>query len=468
MRDPGRIVIIGAGPTGLGAAYRLEELGFENFLVLEAKGFPGGLAASYVDSKGFVWDVGGHVQFSHYSYYDDVLDRVMPKGWLNHARSAWVWTCGRFVPYPFQYNLRHLAREQRERALAGIQRVSGERRESKTETFADWITATFGQGLAEIFMIPYNEKVWGFPLNRLGSSWIADRVPPPDPERIKRGLDGDRDDDTWGPNRTFRFPETGGTGAIWKAVSGVIDPSRILFNMPVDSVDLRNRKLVLSNGSDLVYDHLVTTIPLDFFCAIAEGLESTVREAARQLVYSSCHIIGIGLRGPEPRTLAGKCWIYFPDANSPYYRVTVFSHYSPNNVPEGGSHWSLMAEVCETAFRPVDLEDIQSDVLSAMREDQLINEVNEVVSIWHRLEPHGYPTPFLGRDRVLGQLLPALEVMHVSSRGRFGAWKYEVSNQDHSFMQGVELADRLLGRGEEVTLHRPDDVNSGRFKKTCE
>jgi protoporphyrinogen oxidase len=464
MKDPGRLVIIGAGPTGLGAAHRLEEAGFEEFLVVEAKGFPGGLASSYRDENGFTWDVGGHVQFSHYSYYDEVLDQVMGEEWLNHKRSAWVWTGGRFVPYPFQYNLRYLTEHQQQKALDGLRYVTDSSKRSRAANFAEWIEATYGRGLAEIFLYPYNEKVWGFPLETLDVGWVGDRVPPPDPGRIERNLATGRDDNSWGPNQSFRFPRFGGTGAIWKAVAAAIHPSRLLLDTPVDSIDLNNRSLTLRNGSALMYDHLITTIPLDLFCAMADGLGPEIREVAAELVSSACHIIGIGLRGPEPSVLTGKGWIYFPDSNSPYYRVTVFSHYSPDNVPSGGEYWSLMAEVCETPFRPVDQKHIRSQVIAAMKEDRLIPDGGEVVSVWHRRESHGYPTPFLGRDQVLKRLLPSLEKHRVFSRGRFGAWKYEVSNQDHSFMQGVELVDRLLGRGPEVTLNNPDLVNSGHFR----
>ena len=90
----------------------------------------------------------------------------------------------------------------------------------------------------------------------------------------------------------------------------------------------------------------------------------------------------------------------------------------------------------------------------------------EVVSVWHRREEHGYPTPFLGRDAALAGIRAELERHGVYSRGRFGAWQYEVSNQDHSCMQGVEVVDRILGIDEEeVTITRPDRVNSGAFLK---
>src|SRR5258708_38936520 len=67
-----KIVIVGAGPAGLGAAYRLAELGHDDWEVFERDDHVGGLASSYTDEHGFIWDHGGHVMFSHYSYFDDI------------------------------------------------------------------------------------------------------------------------------------------------------------------------------------------------------------------------------------------------------------------------------------------------------------------------------------------------------------------------------------------------------------
>jgi len=151
--------------------------------------------------------------------------------------------------------------------------------------------------------------------------------------------------------------------------------------------------------------------------------------------------------------------------NSPYYRVTLFSNYSPNNVPHPGAEWSLMAEVAESPEKPVDQNTVEQEVRDALHADGLLPDPQAVLSTAHRRLPQGYPTPFLGRDAVVDPILRALERVDIFSRGRFGAWKYEVGNQDHCFAQGYECVERLLHRGGpdfEPTLFMPNVVNAQR------
>jgi len=136
--------------------------------------------------------------------------------------------------------------------------------------------------------------------------------------------------------------------------------------------------------------------------------------------------------------------MYFPEGDTPFYRVTVFSNYSRYNVARPGAQWSLMAEVSESPAKPVQQETLVEEVIAGFRRCGFIGAETPVVTRWHRRLPFGYPTPWLGRDEVLDQVQPVLESRGILSRGRFGAWKYEVSNQDHSAMQGVEAIDRLL------------------------
>ena len=467
MTDPGRVLIIGAGPTGLGAAYRLHELGVGDFVVLEAEATPGGLAASYIDARGFTWDMGGHVQFSHYAYYDQVLDKALGNRWLWHERESWIRIRNRFVPYPFQNNIHRLDPADRDHALAGLEEARSRREgQGRPANFSSWINQTFGDGIAGMFMHPYNLKVWGYPLEELDAGWIDDRVALPDLDRIKDNIAQGRDDVSWGPNRRFRFPAEGGTGAIWGEVARLLPAERLNFGQRVVQIDLDARLVRLEDGQQHRFDVLLSTMPLDVLAAMAGPLAPEVRQASRSLRYSTVHVLGVGLRGARPHEFSTKCWMYFPESHSPYYRVTVFSNYSPRNVPGGDSYWSLMAEVCESPKKPVDAERLQETVLTAMRQDGLLPAGTDVVSFWHGRASHGYPTPFLGRDLVLDQILPALEARRVFSRGRFGGWKYEVSNQDHSFMQGVEWADLVVGGGCETTFRDPHRANSGVFLRT--
>jgi protoporphyrinogen oxidase len=436
MKDPGRILILGAGPTGLGAAYRLQELGFNDFLVVEAQENAGGLSRSYVDPQGFTWDLGGHVQFSHYRYYDEALDRALGDAWIHHQRESWIWIKRRFVPYPFQYNLHRLDPEDRDRAVKGLEQTARNGQRGEARDFRQWIDATFGEGIADLFLYPYNLKIWGYPLEMLGSHWMGERVAVPDLERVRRNIQENRDDVSWGPNNTFRFPARGGTGAIWEAVAKRIEPARLLFGVVVVGVDLPGRQALLANGRRLNYEALITTQPLDLLCTMCDGLAPEARSAAAALMHSSVHVVGVGLSGGKPETVGKKCWMYFPEANSPYYRITVFSNYSPSNVP-GSEYWSLMAEICESPYRPVDMDGLRSWALRAMRDDGLIPRGTEIASYWHKRLEYGYPTPIRARDELLACILPVLEKHRVFSRGRFGAYKYEVSNQDHSFMQAL-------------------------------
>jgi protoporphyrinogen oxidase len=109
--------IVGAGPTGIGAALRLLELGHRDFVLIDAADTPGGLASSFTDPQGFTWDLGGHVQFSHYRKFDEYMDLALPpEDWLWHERESWIWFKDRFIPYPFQNNLHRLAPEERWRS----------------------------------------------------------------------------------------------------------------------------------------------------------------------------------------------------------------------------------------------------------------------------------------------------------------------------------------------------------------
>lgn len=457
------MLIVGAGPTGLGAAWRLDQLGHRDWLLCEAEGEAGGLASSVVDEHGFTWDLGGHIQFSHYDHFDGLMDDLLgPDGWLHHERASWVWTRGAFVPYPFQLNLHRLPPADRDACVAGLaERPAVARRPTH---FGEWIDGSFGAGIARLFLRPYNFKVWAYPPEDLSWGWIGDRVATVDLERVRENIRLGRDDVSWGPNNRFRFPARGGTGVVWRTLAARLadkHPGRLRMGRRLVRLDTASRTARFADGAAVAYERVLSTLPLDTLVGLSD-LAPALGPALRDLRYSSTHVIGVGLHGRPGPHLAGKCWMYFPGADCPFYRVTVFSHYSPNNVPDAARYWSLMAEVSESRVKPVDARHVAAETVAGLVSTGLIAGVDAVHHTWHRRLEHGYPTPSLGRDPALAVVLPALEAHDIWSRGRFGAWKYEVSNQDHSFAQGLEAVEHWLLGARELTLHEPDTVNARR------
>ncbi|MGO8764074.1 MAG: protoporphyrinogen/coproporphyrinogen oxidase [Limisphaerales bacterium] len=454
-----KIVIIGAGPTGLGAARRLEELGRHDWELLEAGSEAGGLAASFVDEKGFTWDIGGHVQFSHYDYFDRAMEEFLGKeGWLHHQRESWVWMRDRFIPYPFQNNIHRLPAEDLDKCLGGLVEIT-RNGQVKPGNFREWILATFGPGLAEVFMLPYNFKVWAYPPEMMNAVWVGERVAVTDLKRVLHNLAHRKDDVSWGPNNMFQFPKYGGTGAIWRECAKRLPQERLRYNAKVESIDLTRHTVTVAGGETLDYDGLVSTIPLRELIKLS-GQTQFTELAGRGLLSSASNIFGIGLKGAPPEELRTKCWMYFPEDNCPFYRVTVFSNYSPNNVPDIRNYWSLMAEVSESPCKAVHQKTLLEDVIQGAINTRLIPSRDAIVSTWSYRAGYGYPTPGLTRDEALAEMIPFFEKHGVFSRGRFGLWKYEVSNQDHSFMQGVELVERLVNGREEITANDANLANS--------
>ena len=452
------ILILGGGPTGLGAAHRLEELEFTDWLLLEQAGHLGGLAGSEVDDQGFVWDFGGHVLFSHYEYFDNLLDGLLDEQWISHEREAWIWMRERWIPYPFQNNLWRLPSIDLKRCVQGLETIQDAPDGNEAQNFDDWILSSFGEGIADTFMRPYNFKVWAYPTDHLSTDWTGERVAEVDKDRILADIDSQTDRKSWGPNSVFRFPESGGTGSIWRELGNRLPQGKIEKEMKVSEINPKSRVVTCESGESFKYGKLISTIPVTKLLENIHG-EEELQSLASSFKWSSTHVVGVGIDGKVPEDLKSKCWMYFPEDNVPFYRATVFSNYAPANVPRPGNQWSLMCEISESLLKPVNHDEVILNSIDGLKEIGLISESANIVSTWKKFLPHGYPTPFIGRDEILETVDRGLQKLGIFSRGRFGGWKYEVSNQDHSLMQGVECINALLLGEKELTYYFPEVVN---------
>ncbi|MCA1822983.1 MAG: NAD(P)/FAD-dependent oxidoreductase [Mycobacteriales bacterium] len=446
--DP-RIVIIGAGPTGLGAGYRLNELGYDDWVIVEANDYVGGLATSFTDDAGFTYDIGGHVMFSHYRYYDELVERLMGDDYTVLNREAWVWMQERFIPYPFQTNIKDLEPETVLDCLMGV--ITAQRNEHSPTNFREWVLAVMGEGIAKHFMLPYNFKVWATPPELMNYVWIGERVATVNVEDLLRSVLFDKPETQWGPNSTFKYPLHGGTGFLYEGMRRYVE-HKLELSCPVVSVDTVDKVVRTGDGRQWPYDVLLNTMPLNRLIASTQSVPDAVRRAARDLGWSGSHIVGIGVDRPA---LTSKNWIYFPEPDVPFYRVTYLSNYSPNLTPKP-DQTIFLTETSHSRHKPEDATTIVDRVVDGLVETGLMEDGDRelVESRWLCSPAMSYPVPTVGRDNALGTIQTWLREQEVWSRGRFGAWLYEIGNMDHSAMQGVEFVNAVL-HGEPETVWIP-------------
>ncbi|VDN57422.1 unnamed protein product [Dracunculus medinensis] len=462
-----KIVVIGCAPTALGFAHRLHELQTFNdlakdieLLVLEKESFPGGLSCSVKDEKGFLWDMGGHITFNHnFPYYERAVTSALPE-WNKLKRNCQVDINYMFdeegihlVPYPAQFAIPLFPEKIKRKCLEDLMKRFDKNgdilsTEEASHSFDGWILKHFGPTILDNFFKLYTKKVWTVETTEMSSNWVGTRVAMLPMKKLEQLCAASEDelrnaDFGWGPNAYFTFPKYGGTGAVWNAIANQLPSKWLKYNSEVIKIDTKRKKLTYEEKvgnrreeNTIDYDILVNTGPID---QLVSSITSSIKLNLR---FNKVCVIGVGLKQPMTSFLQQFTWLYFPDPSVPFFRVTIFSKYG-EVTPDNNKFWSLM---CECA-RPIDDETTESE-FRKLTIDGLIKksmiESDQIVSVYSIILPYGYPIPTVQRDSTLSRIHQFLEERNIYSRGRFGGWKYECSNQDHCFMQGKELIDRII------------------------
>lgn len=445
------LLICGAGPTGLGAAWRMEELKSEqgldtNWHMVEGSEGPGGMATS-AHENGFIWDIGGHVLFSHYDYFDNLIDELVEE-WNTVVPIRGAWMRDRFVPFPVQRNIHRLPEDECSACLEGLGQVAANDSGNNGDTLKDYLLANFGTGLYKSFLEPLNNKMWAADPSKMSHVWTSARsgssvqnVPSADYERIKNNIKENSDDPAWSADTRIKYPRHGGTGSIWNGLADKLPTDKQIYNTRITSIDSAKKEALMNTGQTINYENLITSMPIDTLLRSLSD-RPDLEKLADEFQPAAVDIVGLGISGTIPKALEGVCFLYVPEEDLPFWRLTILSNYSPEVAPKGT--WSILCEVNSSRDRSKPEGDIVSAVMAGLRKLGFLEDSKDVITQWHRSLTHGYPVPLVNRDIVLDKVQNELELMNIFSRGRFGAWKYEESNQDHAFMQGVEAVDSIV------------------------
>jgi len=490
-RESHPVVIIGAGPTGLSAAYHLGD----DALLVEQNHRVGGWCRS-IETGGFTFDYAGHIMFSNEPYVHELYQRLLGDNvhWQN--REAWIYSKRVFTRYPFQGSLYGLPVEVVKECILGaiearfgaiqnstsaLTSPGGNGKPSFTpsgngngacqrdsiddccadgvlestaplaashpssdpgalpENFEEFIYKVWGRGIARHFAIPYNTKLWGLPLAEMETSWLGGRVPLPDLEEMIEGALRPTPK-PMGPNARFGYPLRGGFQALMDGFLPLLKgPLRL--NTRVTAVSPSEHTVALHDGTVIHYDQLISTMPLTALIrAMGDEAPPEIQQAAAGLRFVSVRCVHLGV-GREK--LTDKHWIYYPE-DTVFHRIFVQGNASPHCNPPGG--FGLTCEITHSPLKPLPC-DGPALVERCIDDCRRVGMLRPDDPIWAATQvdlPHAYVVYDHARARNVATIRHWLADQDILLAGRYSEWEYY--NSDHAFIAGKRAAEQIRQR----------------------
>ena len=412
-----RYLIVGAGVSGLAFADWLRD---DDYLIVEAEDEIGGYCRT-IKRDGFVWDYSGHFfHFRHPEIERDLVERMGDRRVLRVERDSRIWYADRLIDFPFQKNIHQLPEDEYEQCVRDLK----DRPEDKGGNFKEMLYARYGRGIAEKFLIPYNEKLYALNLTALDADAMGRFFPHASVEEILGNADAPAND---GYNATFTYPE-GGAIQYVEALARGVRGDRIALGERVLAID-RKAKVATTSRRQIGYDRLISSAPLVALldmCGV--DYDSGVLSHNKVQVFN----LGFDTKGPTD-----VHWIYYPQRDLSFYRVGFYDNIF------GSDRMSLYVEVglpWDAELSDDERGALKARVLSDLQTCGVLTNQTLLASHDVLLDPaYVHITTQSNSESAARRELLAAEDVH--SIGRYGAWTY--CSIEDNIVEARQLADQL-------------------------
>jgi protoporphyrinogen oxidase len=418
-----KTAVLGGGLTGITLAHLLKKRGDE-VVVLEREKEIGGLCRSKTD-QGFTFDIGGsHIIFSRDGEVLSFMQDVLEENREERSRNTKIFYKERYVKYPFENGLYQLPQEDRFFCINEFVKnlLAVEKGElAPPENFREWIYYTFGRGIAETYMVPYNEKIWNYPTEKMSLHWVDGRIPRPPVEDIIKSAIG-IETEGYTHQSVFSYPVTGGIEALVNAIARPVRGD-VIPEFPVNRIRLQDGKWLISNGSrEIEADRIISTIPLQALLPCLDAVPPEVQSAVEELKYNSLCCVFVGLRTAVP----DYSWLYVPDPDLGHFnRISFPSNFSTTVAPEDRT--SILVEITYNEGDEVsgmDDRQITDHVIEGLMKMNLIGDPEDVVYTGVERQQYAYVVYDLDYLQNIETVKSFCREQEIHLVGRFSEFEY--------------------------------------------
>ncbi len=444
----GPFVILGGGPCGLAAAWRLAKLGLRP-VVIEREPLVGGLCATH-ERDGFRFDLGGHRFVSSDAELTKRLEDLLGDDLLTPERRSVVLHQGRAFRYPLEAGdlIRNLGLHENARALVGYARarLSTSLSPRVDRSFEDWVTARFGRPLYDTFFGPYTEKLWGLHPGQISADWAAERISLLNLGDVALRLAHLRKTEVRTYARRYRYPKLG-MGQLYELMARDIRAlgGTILTSASVAALETRGARVTAlhvdtqAGPERIPVGEMLSTIPLPDLCrALNRDLPPAIDRSARALRFRALVFLNVMLRR---RDFSENTWMYVASKELSMSRIQEPKRRSASMAPEGKT--SIMLEIpCSVgdATWRASTDELRIRMEGELRE--LGHSIDDVLGAFSVRVAHGYPIYHLDYETDRSALLAHVaEWQNVRTAGRQGLFRYVF--MDAAMQMGSLAADQM-------------------------
>jgi protoporphyrinogen oxidase len=461
--SPPRVVIIGAGPAGLTAAYELARRGV-TCTVLEADDTVGGISRT-VERDGWRFDIGGHRFFTKVPEVEAFWHEVLSdEDFLQRPRKSRIFYRGTFIDYPIKplNALKSVGLIEAVRCVLSYLWVRVRPPKDQT-TLEGYIAADYGWRLYQHFFKTYNEKVWGVPASAISADWGAQRIKGMslwsavwEPLRARYAGRRNRAQQVTSLIEEFQYPKYG-PGMMWERCRDLVEAagSKVLLDTRVVRIerDERGATAVIAEngGAETSYEctHVISSMPFPgLLKAMDPAVPAEVVAAADDLGFRD--FLSVALVVPDDKVAWTDNWIYIHDPGVKTMRVQNFGSWSPYMVRDGRNVLGLEYTVSEGDEWWTSTDDDLIAKGTAELETMGLMRAADVEAGYVVRMPKAYPVyddRYSDNVDVLRTWLEA-HTPNVLPVGRNGMHRY--NNQDHSMFTAMLSVENIFGATHDV------------------
>jgi UDP-galactopyranose mutase len=438
-------IILGAGLSGLSAAYHLK-YGYD---VYEKETEAGGLCRSR-KIDGFTFDYDGHLLHFRDNYAKRLVKSLLGNDLVENKRRSFVCHKKATLPYPFQANISALPEKIKKECILGFIKAAGKngKKLHAQSSLQEWIYHRLGKGFARNFMLPYNEKFWTYHPGELSCQWAERFIPVPSFEQVLAG-GFDNAHQELGYNARFWYPRQGGIYRLADAFEKKISRP-INFSAFACRIDTRGKNVHFRNGKKKKYHKLVSSVPLPELLGMIDNLPQAVKKAKQRLCFSSIYVLNIGTRHRRSTSSSipqGAHWIYFPQKNISFFRAGIWSNFCAALTPPGCK--SVYAEVSYSKNKPIDRKKIDRRIIKGLIKAGILSSERDI-RVKDSIDiKYGYPVYGQDRSRSLDTIFSYLKQKNIYPIGRYGRWEY--MSMEDAILEGKRIAQEV-GRHDQKSI----------------